>query len=112
MVRDREFSKQTLSVLEALCARPQGWHHGYDIARQTGLKAGTLYPILMRLADRGLLEACWEEEQPVGRPRRHLYRLTSHGLARGTAALAEASAAVGTAGRQRRAVDGIARSGA
>ena len=112
MARDREFSKQTLSVLATLCARPQGWHHGYDIAREAGLKSGTLYPILMRLADRGLLEACWEEGQPAGRPRRHLYRLTSDGLARGTAALAEAPATVGTAGAQRRVVDGIAHSGA
>ena len=42
-----------MSVLTALCARPQTWRHGYDIARETGLKSGTLYPILIRLADRG-----------------------------------------------------------
>ena len=66
------------------------WRHGYDIARETGVKSGTLYPILMRLADRGWLEACWEDEQPTGRPRRHLYRLTSEGLARSSQALAEA----------------------
>ena len=41
---------------------------------------GTLYPILIRLADRGLIEASWEEEQPVGRPRRHRYRLTAAGM--------------------------------
>ena len=83
VVRNRGFSGQTLSVLGVLCAEPLTWRHGYDIARETGLKSGTLYPILMRLADRGLLEACWEDEQPAGRPRRHLYRLTmyhpSHG---------------------------------
>ena len=42
--------------------------HRYAIARDTGLKSGTLYPILVRLADRGLLEACWEDEQRAGRP--------------------------------------------
>jgi len=84
-----EFSKQTLSVLAALCAQPSAWQHGYAIARDTGLKSGTLYPILIRLADRGLMEARWEDEQPVGRPRRHLYRLTPDGLASATAALAE-----------------------
>jgi hypothetical protein len=31
---------------------------------------------LIGLADRGLLEACWEDVQPAGGPRRHLYRLT------------------------------------
>ncbi len=64
------YSPQTLAVLTALTA--DGWHHGYDLARQTGLKSGTLYPILVRLADRELVEARWEEEQPAGRPRRWL----------------------------------------
>jgi PadR family transcriptional regulator len=84
------FSLQTLAVLAELCATPSRWRHGYDIARETGLKSGTLYPVLIRLADRGLLEACWEDEQPSGRPRRHLYRLTSGGLAIATEALSEA----------------------
>ena len=83
------FSVQTLSVLAVLCAEPAGWRHGYGIARDTGLKSGSLYPILIRLADRGLVEARWEEEQPAGRPRRHLYRLTPDGLAQAEAALAE-----------------------
>src|SRR5262249_61392560 len=84
------FSAQTLAVLAELCATPSRWRHGYGIARDTGLKSGTLYPVLIRLADRGLVEACWEEEQPAGRPRRHLYRLTPEGLAAATAALAQA----------------------
>jgi PadR family transcriptional regulator len=83
------FSAQTLAVLAELCATPARWRHGYGIARDTGLKSGTLYPVLLRLADRGLVEACWEDEQPAGRPRRHLYRLTPEGLAAATAALAE-----------------------
>lgn len=87
-----EFSLQTLAVLADLCATPSQWRHGYGIARDTGLKSGTLYPVLIRLADRGLVEACWEAEQPTGRPRRHLYRLTSDGLATATAALASAAA--------------------
>jgi PadR family transcriptional regulator, regulatory protein PadR len=87
------FSAQTLAVLAALAARPATWRHGYDLARETGLRSGTLYPILVRLADRSIVEACWEEGQPAGRPRRHLYRLTSEGLAAATAALAAAPAA-------------------
>ena len=62
------FSAQTLSVLAALCAEPSQWCHGYALAKQTGLKSGTLYPVLIRLADRGLVEACWQDEpQPGGR---------------------------------------------
>ena len=94
MTRHSEFSKQTLAVLAALCTQPSAWQHGYAIARDTGLKSGTLYPILVRLADRGLMEACWEDEQPTGRPRRHLYRLTPDGLASATAALADATPTV------------------
>jgi len=78
VVRVRGFSAQALSVLGVLCAEPLMWRHGYDIAGEAGLKPGTLYPILIGLADRGLLEACWEDEQPAGRPRRHLYRLTMY----------------------------------
>jgi PadR family transcriptional regulator, regulatory protein PadR len=83
-----EFSAQTLSVLAVLCDEPSRWRHGYALARQTGLKSGTLYPILIRLADRELVEACWQDEPTPGRPRRHLYRLTAGGLAAATAALA------------------------
>ena len=91
MTSRREFSPQTLSVLAALCAEPSQWHHGYALASQTGLKSGTLYPILIRLSDRGLLEACWQDEPPPSRPRRHLYRLTAAGLAATVDALADAT---------------------
>jgi PadR family transcriptional regulator, regulatory protein PadR len=85
-----EFSPQTLSVLAALYEQPAQWQHGYALASKTGLKSGTLYPILIRLADRGLVEACWQEGPVPGRPRRHLYRLTADGLARAAGALAVA----------------------
>ncbi len=75
------FSAQTLSVLAALCAQPSQWCHGYELAKQTGLKSGTLYPILIRLAGRGLVEARRQDEPQPGRPRRHLYRLTADRLA-------------------------------
>jgi PadR family transcriptional regulator PadR len=91
-VRSRtRFSAQTLSVLAALCEEPSHWRHGYALAEQTGLKSGTLYPILIRLAERGLVEACWQEQPAPGRPRRHLYRLTAGGLASATEATASAA---------------------
>jgi DNA-binding PadR family transcriptional regulator len=70
-----------VKVLSALAADPSHWRYGYELGREVGLKAGSLYPILMRLADRGLLEASWETDPPEGRPPRHLYRLTGTGLA-------------------------------
>jgi PadR family transcriptional regulator PadR len=95
------FSAQTLSVLSSLEADPSAWQHGYLLAKQTGLASGTLYPILIRLADRHLIEARWEDEQPAGRPRRHLYRLTADGLAAARTALNQAALAEEAAARRR-----------
>ncbi|MDG6106457.1 helix-turn-helix transcriptional regulator [Dactylosporangium aurantiacum] len=80
MTRVRQPSPQTAAVLRALAADPAQWRYGYELGQQVGLKAGSLYPILIRLADRGLLEASWETDPPQGRPPRHLYRLTGAGL--------------------------------
>jgi len=88
----RRPSSQTISVLAALADEPQAWRHGYELGKQVELQAGTLYPILMRLCDRGLLEATWEADPPPGRPRRHLYRIT----VAGERTAAEARAAVAT----------------
>lgn len=95
MARNRPPSPQTITVLRALAADPARWRYGYELGTGTGLKAGSLYPILVRLADRGLLEAMWEEGAPQGRPPRHLYRLTPQGreLAAATAATSAAPAA-------------------
>jgi PadR family transcriptional regulator PadR len=79
MTRSRKPSRQTATILRALADDPPCWRYGYDLGRQTGLQAGSLYPILMRLTDRGQLEARWEPGPP-GRPARHLYRLTAAGL--------------------------------
>ena len=72
-------SPQTLLVLDAFLHAPTDWKYGYDISRKTGLKSGTLYPILIRMAERELLETSWENSE-AGRPPRHLYRLTAEGV--------------------------------
>jgi PadR family transcriptional regulator, regulatory protein PadR len=68
MSHRRRPSPQTVAVLGALAAEPTAWRYGYELGLEVGLKAGSLYPILMRLTDRGLLEASWETDPPVGRP--------------------------------------------
>ncbi|MBL8230650.1 MAG: PadR family transcriptional regulator [Bryobacterales bacterium] len=80
MQRNRPPSEQTVAVLLSLAQDPSAWRHGYDLCQQTGLKAGTLYPILIRLAERKWLDTMWETGGPTGRPPRHLYRLTEAGL--------------------------------
>ena len=72
-------SPETLRVLESFLERPTGWHYGYELSRETKLKSGTLYPILMRLEKHKLLEARWVATQE-GVPPRHTYRLTPDGL--------------------------------
>src|SRR3954454_1715632 len=74
-------SPQTRAVFAALSHRADRWRHGYDICRETGFASGTLYPILGRLADRGLVETRWEDDPPEGRPRRHLYTRITLGTA-------------------------------
>jgi DNA-binding PadR family transcriptional regulator len=78
MARSRTLSPQAVRVLRALTTDPTNWRYGYDLAREVHLKSGSLYPILIRLADRDLLETSWEPG-PSGRPPRHLYRLTPTG---------------------------------
>jgi DNA-binding PadR family transcriptional regulator len=85
----RKSSPQTLLVLAALMARPRSWRHGYDLSLETGLKSGTLYPVLMRLADRGFLDSRWEPSEVEGRPPRRYYRLTAPGVTHAREELAE-----------------------
>jgi DNA-binding PadR family transcriptional regulator len=74
-------SMQTRMLLAALLSQRAQWRHGYDLSELTGLPSGTLYPILMRLSDRDMLESKWEPSPHQGRPPRKLYRLTAQGAA-------------------------------
>src|SRR5579859_7393216 len=81
MPRQPDTSPQTLLVLAALLEAPDAWQYGYDLSRRLRLPSGTLYPILIRLLERGCLETRWVEPERPGRPPRHTYRLTGEGLA-------------------------------
>ncbi len=81
MPRKPNSSRQTRALLAAFLDRSQTWRHGYDLSRETGLKSGTLYPVLMRLSEQGLLESRWQDAERPGLPPRHVYRLTARGLA-------------------------------
>jgi PadR family transcriptional regulator len=85
-VKSIRISPQTLQVLERFSHQPTAWRYGYELSRQTGLKSGTLYPILMRLAKHRLLETRWVQTEK-GVPPRHTYRLTADGLAMARAKL-------------------------
>jgi PadR family transcriptional regulator, regulatory protein PadR len=84
VTRFRRPSAQTTAVVLALAEEPAAWRYGYELCQQLEIKPGSLYPILIRLTDRGMLETTWDTAVPAGRPPRHLYRLTGSGRAMAT----------------------------
>jgi DNA-binding PadR family transcriptional regulator len=68
-------------ALSCLLDAPLSGLHGYDISKRTGIKPGTLYPMLIRLAEQHYLDAVWQTEPAHGRPPRHIYQLTDEGRA-------------------------------
>ena len=92
MTRSRRPSAQTTAVVLALAEKPADWRYGYQLCQLLGIKPGSMYPILVRLTDRGLLETAWDTDSPGGRPPRHLYRLTGAGRVLATELAAELAA--------------------
>jgi PadR family transcriptional regulator, regulatory protein PadR len=79
-------------VLGAFLAHQAAPRYGYDLMKATGLPSGTLYPLLARLEQQGLVASAWETpEQDGQRPRRY-YRLTGEGIRVARLELAQASA--------------------
>jgi PadR family transcriptional regulator PadR len=81
MARKPNSSPQTRKLLLVMLRRPRAWRYGYELSKETNLSSGTLYPLLIRLSDQGLLESEWQEPERPGKPPRHAYRLTAAGLA-------------------------------
>jgi PadR family transcriptional regulator PadR len=81
MPRPPNTSAQTRLLLGVMSRQPRRWQYGYELSRQTGLKSGTLYPLLIRLSDHGVLESEWLDPERPGKPPRHAYKLTPGGLA-------------------------------
>lgn len=79
MTRFRSLSPPARAVLALMAEAEADWHHGYELCRRAEIKSGTLYPLLIRLAAQGYLEAEWRAPQEPGRPARHAYRLTAAG---------------------------------
>lgn len=74
-------TQTTVKVLVSLLNRKQGKIYGYEILKETGLKSGSLYPILARLEKRGWVKSDWAppDETSPQRPRRRYYHLTKDG---------------------------------
>lgn len=80
----REIKRGSAELL-VLALLEDGQRHGYEIARLIEQQSGgvlafhvaSLYPILYRAEDRGLIEGRWVGK--VGQRRRRYYRLTREG---------------------------------
>lgn len=86
---------QTIAVLHVLVNNPDTPRYGLAIAREAGLKTGTLHPILARLEQAGWLNSHWEEpaeHEDQGRPRRRYYQLSGLGATAAPRAIAQAEA--------------------
>jgi PadR family transcriptional regulator PadR len=71
------------TVLAVFSKRPEAELYGYEICQVTGLKSGTVYPILNRLVDAGWAKARVEPRvKNLDRPPRTYYRLTDMGRRR------------------------------
>jgi len=65
-----------------LLAVSRGFRHGFDIMDASGLASGTVYPILRRLEDAGMVRSKWEAASSARdeqRPPRRYYQITGAG---------------------------------
>ena len=69
-------------VLRVFLADASARRYGYDLMKAARLPSGTLYPMLARLEDQGLVTSQWEPPpgDGSGRPPRKYYQLTGEGI--------------------------------
>ena len=90
---NRRVRKEFLVVLDIYVSNPFKKITGYEIMITTGLKSGTVYPMLLRMEKAGWL--CSEREEidysrpHRNRPPRKFFRITNRGLKAGRKLLAE-----------------------
>jgi DNA-binding PadR family transcriptional regulator len=74
-------SRAGAKVLVEFLGNPKQDQYGFGLMKSTGVKSGSLYPILARFEANGWIESYDEsiDERAEGRPRRRLYRLTGTG---------------------------------
>lgn len=95
-----KLTKPLQRVLRVFLADPSAPRYGYDLMKEARLASGTLYPMLARLQDDGLVTSQWEErpdDSAGGRPPRRYYQLTGDGVR--VARLELAQLAAGASGR-------------
>jgi PadR family transcriptional regulator PadR len=88
----RRVTEPTLDVLEVLIQahREARDVHGWEIKKAVHRSGPTVYGVIDRLEDAGLIEGHWEQQTPLDRaPRRRYYHLTGLGAETAIALLAQ-----------------------
>ncbi|WP_336214799.1 PadR family transcriptional regulator [Nonomuraea sp. LPB2021202275-12-8] len=88
----QRITQPTLDVLEVLLSAHQEDEkvHGWAIMKRTKRSGPTVYNVLDRLEDAGMIDGKWEEIEPdANRPRRRFYTLTGAAVPVARALLAE-----------------------
>jgi PadR family transcriptional regulator PadR len=82
-------------VLRVFLTDTSALHYGYDLMKAARLPSGTLYPMLARLQEQGLVTSQWEPQpdDAGGRPPRKYYQLTGEGVRVARLELAQAASA-------------------
>jgi PadR family transcriptional regulator PadR len=62
VTRTRRPAAQTIRLLAALAQEPTAWGYGYELGAEVQLRSGSVYPILVCLCDREVLDAIWEPD--------------------------------------------------
>ena len=77
-----KLTKPLERVLRVFLADTSARRYGYDLMKAARLPSGTLYPMLARLQDQGLVTSEWEPPpaDASGRPPRKYYQLTGEGV--------------------------------
>jgi DNA-binding PadR family transcriptional regulator len=91
-----KLTKPLERVLRVFLADVSARRYGYDLMKAARLPSGTLYPMLARLQDQGLVTSEWEPPpaDANGRPPRKYYQLTGEGIRVARLELAQAASDV------------------
>lgn len=75
-----QLTNNALQVMAVMHSDLDGQHYALSLSQATNLSNGTLFPILDKLENMGLIEAEWEAKNPHGRRARRFYKLTGEGV--------------------------------
>lgn len=94
------FTSNVLRVLAALMQDVHGQHYALDLSKKARVSVGSIYAILVRLQQHGMIDSELESIDPAaaGRPARRYYTLTSKGAAVARAELQEAQRSLSISG--------------